>query len=85
MTWDEIRQQYRHSWVIVEALNAHTQAGQRIVQNLRIIQAFGDWFTAWEYYKQAHHADKNREYYVVHTDREILDIGVINTFGRIIS
>ncbi len=85
MTWDEIRQQYAHSWVLIEALNAFTEAGQRIIPDLKIIQVFGmNWNDAWAHYKQVHDADRNREYYVVHTDRERLDIGVIDVFGRIV-
>ena len=85
MRWDVLRQQYPDRWIVVEALNAFTQGGQRIIPDLQLISVFGsDWHEAWESYKQLHHADKNREYYVLHTERETLEIGVIDAFGRIL-
>jgi hypothetical protein len=85
MIWEDIRQQYPDRWVIVEALNAFTQDGQRIIPELRLVNAFGsDWREAWESYKQIHHADKNREYYPLHTKRKVLEIGVIDAFGHIL-
>ncbi len=85
MSWEEIRQQYPDRWVVVEALNAFTKAGQRVIPDLLLVSIFGsDWHEAWEVYKQLHHADKNREYYVLHTEREVLEIGVIDAFGRIL-
>jgi len=39
---------------------------------------------AWEIYEKAHQADLNREYYVLHTDREELNIGIIDAFGRVV-
>jgi hypothetical protein len=85
MTWDEVRNQYPHSWVIVEAVNAYTENGKRIISELRLVEPFNDdWHDAWEYYKQIHDKDKYREYYVLHTDRQVLDIGVIDAFGHIL-
>lgn len=85
MNWQEIRHQYPRNWVVVEAINASTQGTKRIIDELSFVRAFGaDWDAAWALYKQVHHADKNREYYVLHTDRQELDIGVIETFGRVL-
>jgi len=65
------------------SFDAYTQAGQRVIPHLELIADFGDgWDAAWSRYKALHHADPRREYYVVHTDREELDIGVIDAFGR---
>jgi hypothetical protein len=86
MTWDEIRNLHPQAWVVVEAIDAFTQNGQRIISQLEFVAAFGsNWTLAWENYKNLHHIDKNREYYVVHTEREKLDIGVIDWFGRILN
>lgn len=85
MNWRELREQYRHSWLVVEAFNAYTENGRRIIPHLELIAAFGsDWKSAWERYKALHHADKRREYYMVHTDREQLDIGVLDSFRRVV-
>lgn len=85
MTWDDIRRQHPHSWVLVEAIEAYTDGAQRVIGEMRLIKAFGaDWERAWESYKDTHHADRSREYYILHTDRQALDIGVIDAFGRVL-
>lgn len=85
MTWEEVRNQYPQRWVVVEAINAYTEGGKRITPDLRLVEAFGDdWHDAVERYKQVHEDDKYREYYVLHTNREDLDIGVIDVFGHIL-
>ncbi len=85
MTWQEIRQKYPHRWVLVEALDAFTQGESRIIPTLQMVASFGDdWREVWEAYKQVHHADKWREYYYLHTDREELNIGVLINIGPII-
>lgn len=86
MTWGEIRTQYPESWVVVEAFGAFTENGKRVIDHVELIASFGDdWERAWERYKSLHHADKRREYYMIHTHREEMDIGVIDAFGRVLS
>ncbi len=86
MNWQELRLQHPHSWLLVEAFDAYTEGNQRIIPHLELIAAFGDdWEAAWERYKALHHADKYREYYVLHTDREALDIGVLDAFRRAVA
>jgi hypothetical protein len=83
MTWEQIRQQYPHRWLVVEAFDAYNEKGKRIIPRLEVIEAFAeDWQPAWECYKQRHHEDKWREYYMLHTDRKELNIGVMDAFFR---
>jgi len=83
MTWQQIREKYPGRWVVVEALGAYTQNGKRVIPNLQLVASFGsDWHEAWDAYKALHHADKWREYYYLHTDREALNIGVMDAFFR---
>jgi hypothetical protein len=85
MDWQELRRQYPHSWLLVEAFDAYTEGDQRIIPRLELIAEFGvDWETAWDRYKTLHRADKHREYYVLHSDRETLDIGVLDAFWRVV-
>jgi hypothetical protein len=85
MNWQEIREQYPSRWMVVEAIDAYTKGGERVIDKLEVVGAFGDdWQPAWELYKEVHHADRKREYYVLHTDRVELDIGVIDALGRIV-
>ncbi len=86
MTWQELRNLYPDRWLLVEALNAATQNGYRIVSDLRLVSDFDNhWDQAWEQYKALHRMDSYREYYILHTSRESLDIQVIDAFGRIMS
>ena len=84
MNWQELRKNYPHSWLVVEAIGAFTENDQRVIPQLDFIAAFGsDWQAAWNHYKMLHRADKYREYYVLHTDRETLDIGILDSFWRV--
>lgn len=85
MTWEEIRKQYPHRWLVVEAIGAYTDGPRRVIDNLNVMAVFSDdWKQAWDEYKRLHHEDIDREYYPLHTDREELNIGVIDAFGRIV-
>ncbi len=86
MNWQELRKNYPSSWLVVEAVGAFTENNQRVIPHLNFIAAFGsNWQAAWDHYKALHHADKQREYYVLHTDRAMLDIGVLDSFWRVVS
>lgn len=74
MTWEEIRQQYPHQWLLVEAVQAHSAAGKRIIDQLAVLNTFADSPTALTQYSQLHRQWPEREYFVLHTDRELLDI-----------
>jgi hypothetical protein len=86
MEWQAIREHYPHRWVIVEAFDAYTDGAKRITNHLEVVGMFGkDWKPAWDHYKRLHKTDKEREYYAVHTDREELNIGVLDAFGRVLT
>ena len=83
MNWQELRGKYPHRWLVVEAIDAYTERGQRVIPHLELIAAFAeDWEPAWSCYQGLHEADKSREYYFLHTDREELNIGVLDAFLR---
>jgi hypothetical protein len=81
MEWSEIRQAYPHRWLLVEALEAHSAAGKRILDDLAVVQSFPDGMAAMKGYKELHHRAPNRDLYVLHTDREDLDITELNWLG----
>ena len=74
MQWHQVREHYPNQWVLVEALQAHSEAGWRRVEELAVIGAFTDSVAALQAYIRLHHTAPARELYVVHTDREELDI-----------
>lgn len=81
MEWNEIRRTYPHRWLLVEALEAHSQSGKRILEDLAVVDSFPDGTAAMKGYKQLHHRAPERELYVLHTDREDLDIGELTWWG----
>ncbi len=84
--WQEIRGYYPHCWVVVEAIDAYTDGANRIANQLNVIESFGEnWKRAWDKYRELHHSDRWREYYVLHTDRVELNIGVMDEFRRAVS
>jgi hypothetical protein len=74
MTWEEIRRHFPHQWLLLEALEAASTAGQRIITQLAVVSAFPDSKVAMKAYAKLHHDAPARELYVFHTDREQLDI-----------
>lgn len=74
MQWQEIRQHYPQQWLLLEAIQAHTEANKRILDQLAVLETFTDSVTAMKRYAQLHHDLPDREFYVFHTGREALDI-----------
>jgi hypothetical protein len=74
MVWQDIRQHYPQQWILIEALQAHSTANKRILEQLAVIDTFPDSIVAMHRYAQLHHESPQRELYVFHTSRERLDI-----------
>jgi hypothetical protein len=72
--WSEIRQHYPGQWLLVEAVDAHTEGDQRILDDVAVLQPFEDVLAAMDCYSKAHRKSPSRELYVVHTKREVLEI-----------
>ena len=75
MLWREVRKAYPNQWLIVEALEAQTVAGnRRQLGRLAVIESCPDGNTAFQRYRRLHQEYPAREFYFVHTSREKLDI-----------
>lgn len=74
MQWEEIRSRYPDQWLLVEAIKARSEAGARILEQLAVVSTFPDSLTAMQGYAQLHRQSPERELYVLHTDRETIDI-----------
>lgn len=74
MTWENIRRQYRHQWLLPEAIQAHTEGGKRIVEDLAVLDTFPDPIAAIKRYNELHRTAPERELCVFHTDRVELNI-----------
>jgi hypothetical protein len=75
MQWQEIRQNYPNQWLIIEALEAHTDIKQqRCLDKLAVIEPCVDGKAAMKIYRILHQQYPKREFYFVHTSRTELDI-----------
>ena len=74
MQWHEIRERYPHQWLLVEAIEAHSTEGHRLLDELAVVQEYADGEAAMRGYLDIHRRSPGRELYVLHTDRERLDI-----------
>jgi len=74
MNWEEIRKLYPQQWLLVEAIKAHSESSQRILEQLQVLQSFADSPSAMKQYSQIHRQQPQRELYVLHTDRTELNI-----------
>jgi hypothetical protein len=74
MQWSEVRKTYPEQWLVIEALEAHTEDDQRLLERIAVVELCPDGPGAMQSYRQLHRQYPTREFYFVHTGREILDI-----------
>ena len=75
MQWSDVRQAYPNEWLIIEALEAETEAAhQRNLKRIAVIERCPDAGAAMQSYRRLHQQYPFREFYYVHTSREALDI-----------
>jgi len=72
--WPQVRDAYPDQWLIIEALEAHTQSSQRLLDRIAVIETCADGAAAMQSYQRLHREYPSREFYFVHTAREDLDI-----------
>ncbi len=74
MLWPEVRAAYPNQWLVIEALEAHTDQQQRHLDKVAVIETCPDGTVAMQNCNRLHQAHPTREFYFVHTARETLDI-----------
>ena len=74
MKWETAREHFPNQWVLLEALEAHTEADKRILDELNVLKTYLDSPEAMQDYLVLHKAGPERELYVIHTKRETPDI-----------
>lgn len=74
MNWTNIRQAYPDQWLVIEALEAHTENERRYLDRLAVVEVCADGTKAMQSYRRLHQQYPLREFYFVHTSRERLDI-----------
>ncbi|HLR37144.1 MAG TPA: hypothetical protein VK084_03780 [Chitinophagaceae bacterium] len=68
MKWEKVRARFPNRCVLVEALNAKTHQGERLINDMAVISDFENGNDAWRAYKQTHAKDQSREFYIFHTN-----------------
>jgi len=74
MKWKEIRNQYPHQWLLLEAMDAHTESNRRIVEQFSVLNSYINSHQAMESYSQIHHESPDRELYVLNTEKDKVEI-----------
>jgi len=74
MVWAEIRKAYPDQWLIIEAIEAHTEDDRRLLDRVAVVESCSDGTAAMQAYERLHREYPAREFYFVHTGREELDI-----------
>lgn len=75
MLWVEVKKTHPNQWVIIEAIEAHTEGNKRIIDQMTVVNTYQDDNNkALVQYLQFHRKHRERELYVVHTSRPELNI-----------
>lgn len=80
-SWAEIRRQFPRQWLLVEAIAAHSSEGKRVLEDIAVLDAYEEAGAAMKSYQDVHRRSPQCELYVVHTDREALDITEVDWLG----
>ena len=81
MKWQDVRQQYPESWVIIEALQAHDQDDKRIIDDISVLDRFKNSLDAIKHYKSLHKNSPERDILVANTNNLELDIKIQHWVG----
>ena len=81
MNWPQVRKAYPDQWLVIEALEAHTEDNQRLLDRIAVLDICVDGASAFHSYQRLHEEHPFRECYFVHTGRENLDIRVRHWVG----
>ncbi len=81
MKWSDVAQKFPSQWLLIEALEAHSDSEHRILDRVSVVETFPGSREAMSYYCDLHHREPSREYYVLHTDRRDPDIRERPSYG----
>ena len=81
MTWSEVRRRFPDRSVLVEATEARSEEGLRLLDQIAVLESFDDGGEAMKRYCALHRQSPHRELYVLHTQSEDLEIEEIPWLG----
>ncbi len=74
MKWNEVQHLYPNEWVVIEAIQAHSEEGLRLVDDMAIVQQFDDSFEAMKQCNELQRSRPSNEFYFFHTSRPRVEI-----------
>jgi hypothetical protein len=74
MKWNDVKATYPNEWVVFEAIQAHSEDNERIIDEIAVIDRFNDSMEALNRHAELHKQHATREYYFFHTSRDELKI-----------
>lgn len=74
MRWSEVRATHPDSWLVIEALDAHSESGRRVFDRIAIVEVCPDGPSTMKRYASLRRAHPGRELCFVHTGAEKLEI-----------
>lgn len=74
MKWKDIRDKCPDSWILLEAIEAHSDQGKRVVDKIAVLDKLNNSDEAMKAYRKIHKKTPERELYVAHTKNENLEI-----------
>jgi hypothetical protein len=74
MRWEDVRAAHPDEWLIIEALDAHSLKGKRLLGQIAVVELCSDGAVAHRRYRELHVSHPERELYFVHTRNAALDI-----------
>jgi hypothetical protein len=66
MRWKEVREQYPEQWLVIEALEAHTEDDRRRLEQMAVVQVCLDGAAAYQRYCELHREYPACEFYFAH-------------------
>ncbi|TRM10877.1 hypothetical protein FH966_03615 [Lentibacillus cibarius] len=71
MKWEDVRQAFPEQWVLIEAVQAHTDdKSERVLEEISLLKNFSKYSDAMKAYQKIHQENPERELYVLHTSRK---------------
>jgi len=79
MRWSEVRAFHPDQWLVVEAVEAHSETDRRVFDRIGLVELCSDGRAAMKRYGELRREHPNREFCFVHTSK--LELSFEERFG----
>jgi hypothetical protein len=69
MQWSDVREAHPDQWLVVEALEAHSENDRRFIDRIAVLDACPDGRAAMKWYSELRREHPQREFCFVHTSK----------------